>query len=301
MILVLGGWRKRIHGYPLWTRLVLGALLMRLLGGPGQVWAQGAAPASEPQPGGWRIVELERAGAREAWLEDGANAYRLMREATADPWTRWGIDTVVDLDGDGRDEAVVFHFTGGAHCCSEYWIFSGGPAGIRLIDAFTLGNAGIGEIRDLDGDGIPELLAADDRLAYFGDLPYAASPFLPLVLCRTRSGAFAGLYVDCTPSFPDRLQEAAQEFEEALRMAMNEPSPDAGEPSGMETRRHWAALGMVAASRRAGDGVASRALVRTLCPDCDRWLLANGAELERQLARVQPEHLDPTPEMGGSR
>ena len=30
---------------------------------------------------------------------------------------------VIDLDNDGKKELVIFNYTGGAHCCDEYYFF----------------------------------------------------------------------------------------------------------------------------------------------------------------------------------
>ena len=140
-----------------------------------------------------------------------------------------------DLDADGVGDVLVFHFTGGAHCCFEYLAFRETSAGIELDHWFSLGNGGIGGVEDLDSDGIPELEGFDDRLAYFPDLSYAASPTLPLVLCRTGEGT----YTDCTILFPDRMQAAADAFEAALSDAVQRQASD-------EEKRS-ATLGLVAA------------------------------------------------------
>jgi hypothetical protein len=211
-------------------------------------------------------------------LEDGlGNTYTIV---SVDPqWTqleRWGVDSVADLDADGVEDVIVFHFTGGAHCCSEYLIFSEGPGGIQQDDAFGLGNGGIGAVEDLDGDGIPELDAWDDRLAYFPDLSYAASPSLPLVLCRTGEGTYA----ECTVLFPDRMQAAADGFEAALSDAVQRQASD-------EEKRSYA-LGLVTAYLLLAPTDEGWTKVRSLCPECEAWLMQNSEELEKRLAYVPP-------------
>jgi len=211
-------------------------------------------------------------------LEDGlGNTYTI---ASADPqWTqleRWGVDFAGDLNADGVEDVMLFHFTGGAHCCSEYLVFRETPAGIVLDDWFSLGNGGVGGVEDLDGDGVPELNGWDDRLSYFADQPYAASPSLPLVLCRTAEGK----YTDCTVQFPQRMREAADGFEVELREAVQRQATDE------EKRR--AALGLVTAYLLLAPTDEGWTKVRGLCPECEDWLMQNYDELENRLAIVQP-------------
>jgi len=230
---------------------------------------------------------LHREGQGGQILDDGlGNTYSVV---SVDPqWTQfenWGVQFAGDLDADGVQDVIVFHFTGGAHCCSEYLVFSEGPDGIQLDDWFSLGNGGIGAVGDLDGDGVPELEAWDDRLAYFTDLSYAASPSLPLVLCRTGEGT----YTDCTILFPDRMQAAADAFEAQLSDAVQRQAGD-------EEKRS-PALGLVTAYLLLAPTDEGWLKVRSLCPECEAWLLQNQSELENRLAYVPPAPpMEPPPQ-----
>jgi hypothetical protein len=249
------------------------------------------APTPEPTPQAqqpqWSVSEVPSGTQVDVVLEDGlGNAHTIV---SVDPqWTqleRWGVDSVADLDADGVQDVLVFHFTGGAHCCSEYLVFSEGPGGIQQDDYFSLGNGGIVGVEDLDGDGIPELDAWDDRLAYFVDLSYAASPSLPLVLCRTGEGTYA----DCTILFPDRMQAAADEFEAQLSDAVQRQASD-------EEKRS-PALGLVTAYLLLAPTDEGWLKVRSLCPECETWLLQNQGELEKRLAYVPPAPpMEPPPQ-----
>ena len=203
-------------------------------------------------------------------LDDGlGNAYSV---ASVDPqiaeFENWGVQFAADLEADGVQDVIVFHFTGGAHCCFEYLVFSEGPDGIQLDHHFSLGNGGIGAVEDLDGDGVPELDGSDDRLAYFPDLSYAASPSLPLVLCRTGEGT----YTDCTILFPDRMQAAADAFEAALS--------DAVQRQGSDEEQRSATLGLVAAYLLLAPTDEGWTKAGNLCPECSDWLMQNSEELE---------------------
>lgn len=242
-----------------------------------------AAPTPEPgtqevRRPTWAISELSGVGQLQVVIEDGLNTYTI---ASVDPevseYERWEVAFVADVNGDGLDDAIVNHFTGGAHCCFEYLIFSQGPSGILLVDAFLLGNATIRAVEDLDGDGMPELDTADDRLAYFPDLSFAASPFLPLVLCRSAQR----VYYDCTPQFPEVLGNSARQFEASLSEAVERQDWE-------DEAKRSPALGLLAAYLRLGQDEEGWTRVGSLCPECEAWLRQNLGELEKRLSWVQP-------------
>ena len=72
---------------------------------------------------------------------------------------------LTDLDADGEPEALVDLYTGGAHCCTYTQIYRYDAA----INAYRRIKAAWGDysytLRDLDGDGSPELESADFRFA----------------------------------------------------------------------------------------------------------------------------------------
>lgn len=113
---------------------------------------------------------------------------------------------VRDLDGDGEPEVVYSANTGGAHCCSVGQFFSLAAGGKRYSTVDRLfGDPGFG-IEDLNHDGRPELVTADDAFAYRFTF-YAASG-LPLSVLRFDHGRFA----EITRKFPGRLRKEAAEF-----------------------------------------------------------------------------------------
>jgi hypothetical protein len=234
------------------------------------------APTLQPE---WSIREDLTRGLLYVTLEHGPTpdtyvVAALEPELAEFEW--WGVDRVVDIDGDGREEAIVFHYTGGAHCCSEYSVFDSGEDGIEEQDKFSLGNGVINDVQDLDGDGVPELVGNDDRLAYFDLLPYAVSLFPPLVLCRSPQG----LYYDCTPDFPTFLMDSANDYEETLRQAVAEGR--------YEEEQESAALALYFSYLRLGMAEEGESRVTALCPSCWQWLTEYAAEVDGLLALEQP-------------
>jgi subtilisin-like proprotein convertase family protein len=114
---------------------------------------------------------------------------------------------VRDLDRNGEPEVLLNLYTGGAHCCSFTLLFH--LRGERYAQTLGYwGNYGY-RLRDLDRDGAPELVAADNRFAYVF-VPYVAS------VPPTRIWRFdGGRLVDVTRRFPAVI---AAEARELLRM-----------------------------------------------------------------------------------
>jgi subtilisin-like proprotein convertase family protein len=136
-----------------------------------------------------------------------------------------GLNTIInphplavrDLDGDGEPEVLLDLYTGGAHCCFYTVILRFDGRGYRSSVAFW-GDPGY-ELRDLDRDGRPEFVTADDRFAY-AFTSYAGS-VLPIQVRRYDHGALT----DVTSEFPALVRaEAASLRREYLRDRRN---PDA--------------------------------------------------------------------------
>jgi hypothetical protein len=108
---------------------------------------------------------------------------------------------VRDLDGNGEPEVVADFYTGGAHCCLFSLIYRyTGSAYSRLKHMW--GNPSYG-LRDLDHDGTPELVTADDRFAY-AFTSYAGSA-LPIRAWRYRNGQMSAV----TRRFPALVRNDA--------------------------------------------------------------------------------------------
>jgi hypothetical protein len=131
---------------------------------------------------------------------------------------------VRDLDADGEPEVIYAAYTGGAHCCvvGQVFALTADGSGYTSVDR-NFGNPDFW-IQDLNGDGRPEVVTADDAFAY-RFTSYAFSG-LPLSVLRYDHGSFT----DITDSFPDRLRAEAKAFwREYKRLRTNRDGTERGQ------------------------------------------------------------------------
>jgi hypothetical protein len=120
---------------------------------------------------------------------------------------------VADLDADGEPEVVYSAYTGGAHCCSIAAVFRLNPAADGyLMSERNFGDPGF-DLKDLNGDGRPEWLTADDLFAY-RFTAYAFSG-LPVQILRYAAGDFS----DVTRDFPALIRKDARRWRAVYRHA----------------------------------------------------------------------------------
>lgn len=265
------------------NRWLLGLVLLAAACQPASLGSQPTpSPTPTPLPPPVWAVVREAAGFA---VTDGRNRLALPAIPNLPPEIApWRLAHVADTDGDGRPEAVVEGYTGGAHCCFVYLVFESRADRIRRLDGFDLGNAGVGRAVDLNRDGRAELVAGDDRLAYFDSLPFAASPMLPLILCRQESGRFT----DCTPDFPDQLKSELARAESALKDAVDGAASGRLDPETAGFVQRSQALKLLALAVRLGQADDGRNRVGRLCPACLTWLDRHAAELSQRLGSPVP-------------
>jgi hypothetical protein len=119
---------------------------------------------------------------------------------------------VVDLDADGEPEVLVDVYTGGAHCCSQTEVLRFDGTAYAPVE-LVWGNGGY-ELKDLDGDGRPELVGLDDAFAGVFT-SYAGSFFPPRVVDFDMAAPGAQRVV--TASFPALARANAREALHLLR------------------------------------------------------------------------------------
>ena len=127
-----------------------------------------------------------------------------------------------DVDADGRPELLYSEDSGGMHCCSTFVLLRlETPATellrVNLLDAWSFVPS------QLDASPALELVAADLRLEYMGDLPYIVTSPFPRIF------AFDGeRYVDATRSYPASLRADRKKALHALAAcAVDSPDGDA--------------------------------------------------------------------------
>ncbi len=75
---------------------------------------------------------------------------------------------------------IVQDWSGGAHCCFDYYVLHVHGVTVRREGVIRGGDCEL-RVADLDHDGALELIGCDARFAYAFDLPFAESPLLPVV------------------------------------------------------------------------------------------------------------------------
>jgi hypothetical protein len=169
----------------------------------------------------------------------------------------------LDIDNDGISELLITDFSGGAHCCFTYYLYSRSPD-LRLLGVFEMGNGGL-RFEDLDGDGILEGVGDYDGFAYY-DFCYAASPFLPLVFSLTN-----GRYVEDTKSYPNSIKKA-------LLDRVAHPPADTD-----EDYRKSQALALFALSLLVQDEDSAWKLIEQRTPSMVSWLHETAGEIKKIL------------------
>ncbi len=92
---------------------------------------------------------------------------------------------IVDLNADGSLELVIQHYTGGAHCCFEYWIYSLGGQLTEIAKLETMDSPLI--FHNIDDDAVYEVEGVDKTFAYWQSA-YAYSPAPPVIMQFTPTG-----------------------------------------------------------------------------------------------------------------
>ena len=137
---------------------------------------------------------------------------------------------VDDLDGDGEAEVALYLYLGGAHCCWYTQVYRYGlPTNSYSFSTHVWGNTAA-HTADLDHDGKPEFVSADDRFSYqFTDFADSA---WPVQIWAFRAGVFS---------------DVTRRFLVAIRT---------------DARRQWRSV-----SSRGADGVRRRAVLAAWTAD----------------------------------
>jgi hypothetical protein len=173
-----------------------------------------------------RINEIPRYRNLVMTLRGGGRVLRKpLVGAAAESWSARPSAKLADVSGDGRVDAFVDTFSGGAHCCTVATITISTGKG-RWAKPFRRAWDGGYRLRDLGtGDGTYEILAVDQRFDYlFAAHAMSARPI------TIEHAAAGGTFTDVSTQFPERLRADANEWLKAwedLGPTPNEPADEA--------------------------------------------------------------------------
>jgi hypothetical protein len=106
-----------------------------------------------------------------------------------------------DLDNNGISEAIVKTFSGGAHCCTIFSIYSWD--GNQFVETAVGGDGAGGSFMDIDNDGTTEFVTMDNAFLY--QFSSYAGSFPPTKILKFASGD----WVDVTRQYPQYLESVA--------------------------------------------------------------------------------------------
>jgi hypothetical protein len=214
-----------------------------------------------------------------ATAPDGSTAFDLAQ--TLRPGERLVPRWCGDVLGDGSQTLAYDMFSGGAHCCFSASVVLLSPEGRHLLDV-DLGNGGLGTPQQLTDSGPMALMASSDALAYFDDLSFAASPFMPLVY------AYDGQkYVEATRQFPDVIQADIDKANADLDAAVaRTPDPNVP-PQFANQEQQSVALRLYGLHWLLGDADAALPDIESrVSPEVAAWLDANAQAASDAMASV---------------
>jgi hypothetical protein len=151
-----------------------------------------------------------------------------------------------DYTGDGVPDLLLSAYSGGAHCCTTYYLFDRSSGTVQNILAYAAGNYRGLEPKNLGGGKRPELLVFSDALAYF-EVSYADSPGVRVVLEWNGSR-----YKVATLKYPKLALDEMKEYQRDLLQSVN---ADSGTLKGM-------VLGVYANGVSAGAAGSAEAWIR---------------------------------------
>jgi hypothetical protein len=186
-----------------------------------------------------------------------------------------------DLLGDGSQALAFESFSGGAHCCFSATVLLLQAGARHVLDA-DLGNGGLIQPEQIDGAGPLELPASSDVFAYFDDLSFAASPFMPMVF------AYDGTqYVEATRQFPERLHAEIDRASADLAEAVARPARAQVPPQFADQEQESVALRLYGLHVLLGDADQALPLIEgRVAPPVATWLAANAPAAADAIAQI---------------
>lgn len=147
---------------------------------------------------------------------------------------------MTDINGDSLKEILVQSSSGGnCWACNPVEIYQFKNHQVKLIAA-----APMQKIVDLNGDGIAELIVADARWEFYGELSHAASPSVKLVYAWKN-----GRYVNASRDFTDYYKAEI----DRLRLALNEAKAGITAAEGSDDAYIGLAIALAISYRHVGE------------------------------------------------
>jgi hypothetical protein len=131
-----------------------------------------------------------------------------------------------DILDDGSQALAYETFSGGAHCCFSAIVALLDSSGRHLLER-RLGNSPLGPPQQLGTGRSLQLVADADVFAYFGDLSFVNSPYLPLIFVYDGSNyveadaTLPAIKAKLTPAAAAWLDAHAAEARQALAQVYN--------------------------------------------------------------------------------
>ncbi|MGJ3251010.1 MAG: hypothetical protein ACFE0J_07750 [Elainellaceae cyanobacterium] len=135
-------------------------------------------------------------------------------EASQSTFYRGGV-SLRDLDQNGMPEVIVETYTGGAHCCTSFTVYTWRDSQFEDIQLDMLDGGG-GTFRDLDEDGLQEFSTYDNAFLYAFS-SYAGS-YPPSVILTFQDGEFR----DMTHTYEQIVRSRAWSMFQTLESAESE-------------------------------------------------------------------------------
>ncbi|MFP4008087.1 MAG: hypothetical protein ACLFV6_08815 [Spirulinaceae cyanobacterium] len=117
-----------------------------------------------------------------------------------------------DLDNNGTPEVIIQTYSGGAHCCTAYKVYTW-QEGEFVLAELGPADGGGGEFKDLNNDGNSEFITFDQNF-FYAFSSYAGS-FPPSIILAFRNGSFE----EVTQQYPQYIRSWA--WQKYLRIRDN--------------------------------------------------------------------------------